>query len=146
MTALAGSDVALRVVLVRPPAGVRFRLQRGRHELVAPASATAEEIVCDLEVRAVAKPDGGVDFRGPFVQGKPGERFVYVCSGTSAGQPDSCWTRRMKVPLAGITREMADEAVRDGRVLRARFAGTAGDGGPACATCRPLDGWSLVAG
>jgi len=46
-------------------------------------------------------------FRGPFVQGRPGSRFVYVNSGTYAGDQKSCWSRRAKVPLTGIAASLA---------------------------------------
>lgn len=137
----------LRVILQRPPAGVAFRVQRGatgKHELVAPLRETKDEIVCGMEVRVVRKDSGEMDFRGPFVHGKAGERFLYVCAGTSAGQMGSPWTRRMKVQLRDVPPALAERAMREGRPLSARFAGTANDGGPPAATCRPLDGWSLV--
>jgi hypothetical protein len=37
------------------------------------------------------------------VEGPPARRFLYVNSGTSAGQHDSRWSRRAKVALGGIT-------------------------------------------
>jgi hypothetical protein len=45
----------------------------------------------------------------------------------------------------GITWELIDEALSKlSAVLEARIAGTAGDGGPACATVRLLDGgWKV---
>ena len=71
----------------------------------------------------------------PFSQGPPSGRFVYVNSGTLAGQKGSCWSRRAKVPLTGITWDDLD-AVRCGpvRVLEASIHGTGRDGGPACAS------------
>lgn len=137
----------LRITVVRPPPRVAFRLQRGRAELIPPTRETADEIVFDLDVRAGgALPDGRPNFLGPFTQGTPADRFVYVTSGASAGQPGSPWRRRAKVKLAGITREMVDAALAEpGAVLEARFAGTARDGSPACATVPLLDeGWRLV--
>jgi hypothetical protein len=67
-------------------------------------------------------------------------RFIYVCSGTLAGQAESCWTRRAKVPLKTITWELVQRVLLEpaGR-LEARFHGRAGDGGPACATIKLLD-------
>ena len=67
---------------------------------------------------------------GPFVQGPRSERFVYIDVGTFAGQVDSCWSRRLKIPLAGITMKM----VQAGNVLEARVPGTGRDGSPSCAT------------
>jgi hypothetical protein len=67
------------------------------------------------------------------------ERFVYIDIGTCAGQIDSCWSRRLKVPLRGITMDM----VEAGAILEARIPGTGKDGGPNCATVKPFDGWKL---
>ena len=121
--------VRLRVVVRNPPKGVRWCLQRGASELAAHAvSKDGEDLSFDLEVRAQPL-DGGVRFLGPFTQGPPKARFLYLCSGTSAGQRDSCWTRRAKIPLPGIDWPMA----LAGRTLLAGFEGTAKDGGPACA-------------
>jgi hypothetical protein len=83
---------------------------------------------------------------GPFAHGRPDDRFLYVNSGTSAGQAGSCWTRRAKVRLGGIGWELVDGALRDPRiVLEARLEGTGRDGGPACAGVALLDGvWRAV--
>src|SRR6266705_4795042 len=42
------------------------------------------------------------NFAGPFVQGPAGERFVYIDIGTYAGQTNTPWSRRLKIPLSGI--------------------------------------------
>jgi hypothetical protein len=72
---------------------------------------------------------------GPVTQGPPTARFLYLNSGSRAGQLDSCWDQRAKVPVTGISRELI-ETIREipGARLEARIAGTAPDGGPACAT------------
>jgi hypothetical protein len=74
-------------------------------------------------------------------------RFLYLNSGQRAGQADSCWDRRAKVSIAGITRQLLDRLrQRPGARLEARIAGTAPDGGPACATVPLLNGgWQIVA-
>jgi hypothetical protein len=77
---------------------------------------------------------------GPFVQGPPKQRFVYINIGTYAGQDGSPWSRRLKVPLIGITRKM----ITAGGILEARVIGTGPDGGPTCATVKDFDGWIRV--
>jgi hypothetical protein len=69
-----------------------------------------------------------------------------VSSGVRAGQADSCWDRRAKVPLATITRELIEEAAATpGAWLEARIEGTGKDGGPTCATVpRPEREWRIV--
>ena len=101
----------------------------------------------EFEVRVGTRARGEPNFLGPFVQGPPAGRFVYINSGTLAGQADSIWTRRAKVPLTGITRALIERARVAGSTLEAEIAGTGRDGGPACATV-PLmsDGWRVADG
>src|SRR5438067_2105515 len=109
----AGHEVPMRITVARPPPGVRFCLQSGRSNLVSPTLSTGKDISFDFTVRVRATGDGGPPrFLGPFTQGPPDARFVYVCSGTLAGQPDSCWTRRAKVPLTGITWPLVQRVLR----------------------------------
>lgn len=140
-------EVRLRILVVDPPRGVRFAVQRGKADLAPPTRSTATRIAFDLTVRvADGRADTLPNFLGPFAQGPPVGRFVYISSGTSAGQMDSCWTRRAKVPFAGISWAMIEEAMaNDAAVIEARIGGTARDGGPACATVPLLDGgWRVV--
>ena len=141
-------EVPLRIILVHPPKAVRFGIQRGKAELVAPDQADDEQITFEFTVRVGApQPNGMPNLLGPFTQGSPAERFVYVNAGTSAGDPGSPWTRRAKIKLAGITQAMI-EAVQatPGAVLEARIAGQAKDGGPPAASIPLLGaGWQVVA-
>ena len=138
-------ELPLRITVIHPPRGVTFRLQRGRTDLVPPTDASEERLAFDFKVRIGERPDGMPNLLGAFAQGPPAGRFVYVNSGTSAGQLDSCWTRRAKVPLAGITWELIEQVLSNpNAVLEARIAGTGRDGGPACATVRLLEsGWRI---
>jgi hypothetical protein len=139
-------QLAFRITVLHPPAGVTFRLQRGRGELVPPTEASDERLAFDLTLRIRGDVTSGPpNFLGPLTQGPPASRFVYVNSGTSAGQVDSRWTRRAKVPLTSISWELIEEVLsQPGAVLEARIAGTGKDGGPACATVPLLDGgWNI---
>lgn len=136
-------ELLLRIVVVNPPAGVAFALQLGRDELAPPTSRTSGELTFDFSVRvadAHAQPPRLV---GPFTQGPPTARFVYVNSGTLAGETSSCWTRRAKVPLKSISQEVIGQALDNPGVrLETRIRGTAGDGGPACASVPLLTPWA----
>ena len=146
---MAGEAVPFRVVVVDPPGGVHFRLQSGKTpgELLPPARSTSSDLTFDFELR-LGEPlsDGRPRFLGPLAQGPPERRFVYVNSGTSAGQSASCWTRRAKVHLSSITAAMVRKVLSgEGLVLESRFAGTAKDGGPACASVPLLGGaWQVL--
>jgi hypothetical protein len=139
-------DLPLRITLVQPPRDVVFCLQRGKTEIVSPVRSNGEDLSFDLSLRLGERPDGQPNFLGPFAQGPPAGRFVYVNSGTSAGQAGCCWTRRAKIPLSAITWPMIEEVLAaPDRLLEARIAGTGRDGGPACATVPLLEGGWRVA-
>jgi hypothetical protein len=135
------AELALRIVVIGPPPGVTFALQRGKSDLVPPSRSTPKELVFDLTVRV--REDDQPNFLGPFAQGPRGARFVYINSGSYAGQGDTQWARRAKVPLSGITWPLIKRA--KGKPLQARIAGTGRDGGPACATVPLLGaGWQIA--
>src|SRR5262245_34549901 len=136
----------LRIVVVDPPSRTTFALQHGRTDLVAPVKATARSIVFEFPVSVADAASRPPRFTGGFTQGPPGSRFVYVNSGTMAGQADCCWTRRAKIPLTGISRTLLRSALAgNGRILEARISGKARDGGPACATVPLLAAWAVSA-
>ena len=139
-------EIPLRITLVHPPRDVVFCLQRGKQEIVSPVRASGDDLSFELSVRVrEGRADGLPNFLGPFTQGPQTGRFVYVNSGTRAGEAGSCWTRRAKVPLSGITWPLIEEALAADAVLEARIAGMSGDGGPACATVPLLEGgWHLA--
>jgi hypothetical protein len=140
-------SLPLRITLLKPLRDVPLCLQQGKADLVPPSINSGEQVSFDFTVNiANDRADGPPNLRGPFVQGPPAGRFIYINSGTFAGQADSCWSRRAKVSLAGITWELIEQVLSEsGAVLEGRIAGTAGDGGPACATVRLLEGgWKVV--
>lgn len=141
-----GGEIVLRIILVAPPTGALFCLQRGKDDLVHAVRSTGRNLAFDFPVKLRGR-DGAPDFGGPFVQGRPGARFIYVNSGKRAGEADSTCDRRAKVPLSGITRVLIEQVRSTTHsVLEARIAGTAKDGGPACASVALVDGsWHIAA-
>ena len=136
--------VPLRVVVEGPLPGVGVALQLGRDGLQPPATADARRLTFDFELTRADDAAHGPVLRGPAAQGPPATRFVYLCWGRRAGDAASGWDRRTKIPLAGITAELLAARASVGGVLVARIAGTARDGGPACATVPLLgDGWTV---
>jgi uncharacterized protein DUF5990 len=141
-------ELTLRIVLEKPPGGVDFALQRGRgsdYGTIQTQRSAGKDLEFTFTVRVTDyHSDGAPNFLGPFVQGPPAERFVYLDIGACAGQLDSCWSRRLKIPLRGITWTMIDElSANSDAILEARVPGTGRDGGPACATVKPFTGWNL---
>lgn len=140
-------ELTIRIVLENPPAGVDFGLQKGRgshYETLQTQRSTTTDLYFEFTVPLKAsRKDGAPDFSGSFVQGTQGARFVYLDIGTYAGQKETCWSRRLKVPLSGITWELIDQVDKSRAVLETRIPGTGKDGGPNCATVKPFDGWKM---
>ena len=140
------SLLQLRIVVAAPPTGVAFAVQRGRTDLLVATSTTGDSFVFEFPVSVADTASDPPRLTGEFTQGPVAARFVYVNSGTFAGQAGSCWSRRAKVPLSGITRPLVQAALSHPRgLMEARIAGTARDGGPACATVPLLSGWAVIA-
>ena len=140
-------DVRFRIVLETPPAGVDYGLQKGRgsiYETVQTQRSTGGDL--HFEFSAEPRTASASDFRGPFVQGPAGGRFVYIDIGSCAGQVGTPWSRRLKIPLTGITADMIRRASGPGGdgVLEARVPGTGRDGTPACASVKDFGGWKLL--
>lgn len=142
---LGKMEMKFRITVLDPPRGVLFRVQRGRSELVPPSRESASSITFDFTLRV--EPSGGDAPRllGPFAQGPPAKRFVYVNSGKQAGQAESCWDRRAKIPLSGVASSLIEQAASSpNAVIEAQIAGTGRDGGPACATVPLVSGWRVI--
>lgn len=143
-----GREIPIRIIVVDPPPGVTFAMQSGKDELLLPSKISAQALVFDISIRiAERKADGAPNVLGPYAQGQPDDRFLYVNSGTLAGQQDTGWTRRAKIKTAGITWPLVEQILAaPGAVLEARIDGKAKDGGPCCATVPLVNGGWKVGG
>ena len=141
-------ELMLRIVLEKPPAGVDFGLQKGggsNYETIQKQRSGPKDLNFEFNVRLKNSGDSTPVFQGPFVHGPSRERFIYIDIGTCAGQPDTQWSRRLKIPLAGITPGILKQFTAEvPAVLEARVPGTGKDGGPTCGTVKLFDGWKLV--
>ena len=135
-----------RVVLETPPSGVDYGVQVGRgngYEIDGKQRSTGKDLRFTFVATVKGSRPAVPDFGGPVVQGPKGQRFVYLVIGTYAGQTGTPWSRRLKVPLTGIAWDAIERASDSRLVFEARVPGTARDGGPACATVKPFQGWKL---
>ena len=142
-------ELTFRIVLENAPVGVDFALQKGkgnRCETIQKQRSGTHDLRFEFTARAVPGAKGAdPNLLGPFVQGPSGARFVYLDIGAAAGQIDSNWSRRLKVPLTGITAEILSRVDKDPKlILETHVPGTGKDRGPNCATVKPLAGWKLV--
>ena len=139
-------ELTLRIVLESPPPGVDFGIQKGRgsvYETIQTQRSTGGDLKFELNVALKMTGTGAsADFGGPCVQGPHGGRFVYLDIGTLAGQRDTPWSRRLKIPLTGISSRLIDQASSGTDVvLEARVPGRGRDGSPACASVKRFEGW-----
>jgi hypothetical protein len=104
---------------------VGLQVRRDPAELV-PADATFARWQVDVEV---LDRDGAVDFRGPAVQGRRGERFVYLTWGELRDDTFTMF-RRAKLMLADVPDPRHDS-------VTARVDLTDERGMPRCARLRP---------
>ena len=139
------TEINLQIILTQPPPNVLFGLQKGSgnvYETVQKQKSGSQDLLFtfSVKIKGDKKEDASPKFSGPFVQGPAGGKFVYIDIGTCAGQIDTVWSRRLKVPLTGITWELiADPTL----MLETKVPGTGKDGGPNCATVKPFEGWRI---
>jgi hypothetical protein len=138
------TQVTLRIIVLRPVTGVTLAVQDRHAALLPPAGRGLRSVWFDVDVRL--KPSATPpDFLGEFVHGPPGGRFVYVNAGTLAGQKESCWDRRAKIPLGAIPATLVKQAAADPDLLiAAAIEGAGRDGGPSCATVALASPWRIV--
>lgn len=139
-------ELTVRITLESPPPGVDYGLQKGggsNYEVTQKQRSKTGDLQFEFSARVREGKDGLPVFLGPFVHGSPQERFVYLDIGTYAGQTETPWSRRMKIPLRGITWDMVKQASRTAHVLETRVPGTGKDGSPTCATVKPFAGWKV---
>jgi hypothetical protein len=80
--------------------------------------------------------DAGIDLRGPYIQGPPGGRFIYLNWGTLDGAGQFSLFRRAKLLFSAIAPEVLAAAVASGTLV-GRLGLTDARGNPVCASVRP---------
>jgi hypothetical protein len=116
--------------------GIEVGVQRKNKpgELMGQVSADAESVTWELEATPV--PSSPSDFRGPYVSGPPGGRFIYL-SWVVVEEPRSFeMFRRAKIMLDGVPDPVMAAAQASG-VLVGRLGLTDPKGNPTCAAVRP---------
>ena len=140
-------ELSVRIILESPPTGVDFGIQKGsgnKYETILKQRSSKNDLRFEFKISVKECKTSLNNFRGPYVQGPSDERFIYVDIGTAAGQINSVWTRRLKIPLRDISSETIRRMLADpSLVLETKVPGTGKDGAPNCATVKPFLGWHL---
>ena len=111
---------------------VGIQIRRDPADLVR---ADAKEARWAFDIDVVAT-DSGLDFRGPAVQGKRGDRFVYLTWGNVGPDDEFEMFRRAKLLLDRIDPALVRSAVEAG-CLSAKVSLTDAKGAPRCARLDP---------
>ncbi len=96
-----------------------------------------ERAAWDLDVRVEVDEQGALDFKGPAVQGRRGERFVYLTWGEVDGPGSFEMFRRAKLMLGHVDPDLVRAAEESGQALVARVDLTDDHGCPRCARVDP---------
>ena len=89
-----------------------------------------------FDIRVVEASDGSLDFRGPLVEGRRGDRFIYLNWGTVDAEGTFRLFRRAKVMLDEIDPTLV-QATATGAELHAAVNLTDSKGNPTCARLKP---------
>jgi hypothetical protein len=137
------ADLAVRIFGQHLPglgfdgrSAVHVGVQRGS-EVVDIVPGDAPIAVFDFAVRVVEVEAGELDFRGPYVHGRRGERFMYLSWGELGGDGAFAMFRRAKLHLSAIEQPLVRRALKSGARIEAELSLTDGRGGPVCASVRP---------
>jgi len=114
---------------------VRLGIQKGKAVVDdLPADAAPARFRFSMRVKEHAK-SGRPNFLGPYAQGKPDERFIYLCWGERQGEG---WQGfgRVKVQLNPVSWEQIEAAVREEKPITARITMTDEQGKPMTASVK----------
>lgn len=112
---------------------VHVGIQRGDEVVqVQPADAASVKFTFGIVLRELE--DGGLDFRSPFVHGKPGERFFYLSWGDVGEDGSFEMFRRAKLLLSAVPPGLVTAKTGS---IEAYLSLTDEKGGPLCASVKP---------
>ena len=115
-----------------------------RDELLGLVPADVPSATWTLECTAAASP-AGANLMGPYIQGPPGGRFIYLSWVTLDDGQTLTLFRRAKLRLDAVPTAVIDSALKLG-LLVGRLGLTDDKGNPLCAAVRPpVIQWSAEA-
>ena len=137
-------EIPFRIIVDAPLTGVKTRVQKGKDELLEPSSILGSSVCFEFEISVDVDGGGPLNFLGKFAQGPKDSRFVYVNSGTYAGQFETGWARRAKLSLMSITKQQIQNVIENrGSFMETTMPGVGRDGGPTCARVKGIE-WRVA--
>lgn len=113
--------------------GVQHRNRRD--DLLGLVAGDAPAVTWILDCKATPS-SSGIDLTGPYIQGRPGGRFIYLAWGTVDQAHAFTMFRRAKLQLDAIPPAILTRAVELG-LLVGRLGLSDANGHPVCAAVRP---------
>jgi len=102
----------------------------------------APSVAWTLQCSSASLDEAGLDARGPYIQGGPGQRFIYLSWGVLDGAETFTMFRRAKLWLDAVDPATAQAALTSGTLVGA-LGLTDRKGHPLCASVRPpLISWT----
>jgi hypothetical protein len=137
---IVGVELPGRTCADPRPGGLEYEnvhvgVQR-RKDVVDLVPGDAPDAEWNLTIDTVTK-HGLLDLRGPFVQGKRGDRFLYLSWGTVDDANHFEMFRRAKLMFDTVPAELLRSAQAPGHRLVGTVNMTHDDGMPRCAAVRP---------
>ncbi len=127
--------------------GIHVGVQRGNDDVLGLVFGDAADAVFDIEIDSVEGSDGQAGFRGPYVHGRRGERFVYLTWGEVHEQGIFTMFRRLKLHLAPLAEQASVETLLAAKKIQAVLELTDTRGRPLAASVRPpWVTWRVTAG
>ncbi len=114
---------------------VRLGIQKGTR-IIDDVGAGATSATFLASLRVARNPETGVlNFLGPYTQGTPRDRFIYLCWGERKNEE---WAGfgRAKLPLHPLLSEVGEEALTNGQIITAVTDMKDSKGKPLCATIK----------
>jgi len=137
------AKLALRIIGRRLP-GSSWSGRTGIHvgvqhdsRVIGLVDGDAGEAVFDVDLEVVESPVGELDFRGPYVNGRRGERFVYLVWGEVDAAGTFAMFRRLKLHLAPLLEQYPRSSVLASKRVQAVLELTDTRGRPMAASVRP---------
>jgi hypothetical protein len=142
------SEITLQIILTRPTPDVMYGLQKGygsNYETVQKSNPSGDlSFQFSIKVKGDRSKEKLPRFSGSNVHGPSDDKFVYIDIGTAAGQTDSIWSRRLKIPLTRLPGRILIHYPKSKFNNETHVHGTDKDGGPNCATVKPFEGWQFI--
>jgi hypothetical protein len=138
-------EVILRIVIQNSVDGTLYGLQKGKvpnYQTVQAQLGNGQDLTFSFTVQVKEASESLPKIAGPFVQGPAGKRFIYIGTGSYAGQPGASWSGRIKVPLSEAV--FKNKLPLEGNsFLYCTVPGRNVDGKPVFATVKPFGGWFI---